>query len=101
MADRISSERRSWNMPYIRSKGTGLEADLRSLIKRWSRNFGPVVTALRQKKFDETTMRDARKSSELIKRGWRVVTIWECELNSDPIRLVEGLCNQPKAARNG
>ena len=58
-------------------------------------------TAFWQKKFDDTIMRDARKSSELIERGWRVVTIWECELNSDPVGLVESLCNQLKGARDG
>lgn len=53
-------------------------------------------TAFWTKKFEETVKRDARKKSELIESGWRVVTVWECELENDPVSLVEGLRSQLK-----
>ena len=53
------------------------------------------------KKFEETVERDGRKKSELIERGWRVVTVWECELENDPVSLVEGLRSQLKRGRDG
>ncbi|MBL7964321.1 MAG: very short patch repair endonuclease [Flavobacteriales bacterium] len=33
--------------------------------------------------------RDARKSRELRKAGWRVLAIWECQLKRDPERQVQ------------
>lgn len=51
-------------------------------------------TAFWTKKFEATVERDARKNSELIESGWRVITVWECELENDPVVLVEGLCKQ-------
>ncbi|MEO0910814.1 MAG: very short patch repair endonuclease, partial [Pseudomonadota bacterium] len=53
-------------------------------------------TAFWTKKFEETVERDARKKSELIESGWRVITIWECELETNPVRLVEDLRTQLK-----
>ncbi|TRW96326.1 DNA mismatch endonuclease Vsr [Paracoccus sp. M683] len=53
------------------------------------------------KKFEATVARDARKTSELILSGWRVITVWECELESDPVSLVEGLRSQLKGGRDG
>ena len=58
-------------------------------------------TAFWMKKFEETVERDGRKKSELIERGWRVVTVWECELENDPVSLVEGLRSQLKRGRDG
>jgi len=40
-------------------------------------------------KFDATIERDARKSAELRKLGWTVVTVWECELQSSPQAVLE------------
>jgi DNA mismatch endonuclease (patch repair protein) len=31
-------------------------------------------------KFERNTSRDARQAAELIRRGWKVLTLWECEL---------------------
>ncbi|MCY4261335.1 MAG: DNA mismatch endonuclease Vsr [Rhodobacteraceae bacterium] len=53
------------------------------------------------KKFEETVERDVRKKSELIESGWRVIVIWECELETDPVGLVEGLSNQLEGGRDG
>lgn len=58
-------------------------------------------TAFWTKKFEETVERDARKKSELIESGWRVVTVWECELENDPVSLVEGLGSQLKGGHDG
>lgn len=54
-----------------------------------------------KKKFDETIARDARKTSELKEDGWRVITIWECELETDPVGLTNGLRRQLKGSRDG
>lgn len=53
------------------------------------------------KKFEDTVERDARKESQLIERGWRVITVWECILEADPMGLVEGLRNQLKGGVDG
>jgi DNA mismatch endonuclease (patch repair protein) len=37
-----------------------------------------------QSKFQETVARDARKTTELVAHGWRVITVWECELEASP-----------------
>lgn len=58
-------------------------------------------TAFWTKKFEDTIERDARKKSELIERGWRVITVWECALEIDPIGLVEDLHNQLKGGVDG
>ncbi|MEO6524385.1 MAG: very short patch repair endonuclease [Mucilaginibacter sp.] len=31
-------------------------------------------------KFDKNVTRDEKKKDELVKLGWRVITVWECEL---------------------
>ena len=58
-------------------------------------------TAFWQKKFEDTVIRDARKSSELMELGWRVFSIWECELETDPGGIVKVLCQRLKGARDG
>ena len=37
-----------------------------------------------RKKIEETAKRDVRKSLELKETGWRVLTVWECELKDSP-----------------
>ena len=44
-----------------------------------------------QAKFDDTVERDKRKSTELRGHGWRVITIWECELEKDPQGVLDGI----------
>lgn len=44
-------------------------------------------------KFRGTVERDKRIKKELKQQGWRVITVWECELESDPqavVRKIEG-----------
>ena len=141
MADRISKERRSWNMSRIRGKDTKPEIVLRSLMHRagfryrlhdkslpgkpdivlpkhktaifvngcyWHRHKDcpkattpKTNTAFWGKKFKDTIARDARKRSELVENDWRVITIWECELETDAVAVLEGLCEQLKGGRDG
>lgn len=54
-----------------------------------------------KKKFQDTVDRDARKKSELIEKGWQVITVWECELKADPANILEGLCSQLNGGRDG
>ena len=47
----------------------------------------PVPKANRDfwlRKFSDNQLRDARKSAELEAMGWRVITLWECQLKADP-----------------
>ena len=39
-------------------------------------------------KFQGTVERDHRAVEELSLRGWRVITVWECELKRDPAGVV-------------
>ena len=36
-----------------------------------------------QRKFERNVERDRRKTSELEAMGWKVITIWECEVKKD------------------
>ncbi len=39
-------------------------------------------------KFEANVARDARKSRELRARGWRVFTVWECQVNTKRLDLL-------------
>jgi DNA mismatch endonuclease (patch repair protein) len=45
-------------------------------------------------KFRKTVERDARKRAELEALGWLVLTVWECELNTDPQKAISRIVNQ-------
>lgn len=40
-------------------------------------------------KFEATIARDAKKSAELRKQGWNVLTVWECELQQSPASVLD------------
>jgi DNA mismatch endonuclease, patch repair protein len=40
-------------------------------------------------KFEATIVRDIKKSAELRKRGWNVLTVWECELQQSPSSVLD------------
>lgn len=141
MADRISSERRSWNMSRIRGKDTKPEMQLRSLLHRagfrfrlhnpnlpgrpdivlakyhaavfvhgcyWHRHEGCALAATPktrtrfwQAKFDETVRRDQRKADELTQLGWRVITVWECELEKNSEKVLQSIRKQLLEGSNG
>lgn len=128
MADRITPERRSWNMSCIRAKDTRPERRLRSLLHQagfryrlhhaglpgkpdlvlpryrtvifvhgcyWHRHPGCKNTTTPRTrtdfwlaKFEGTVERDKRVTQELKSLGWRVITIWECELERDADAIV-------------
>jgi len=45
-------------------------------------------------KFERNVERDAENEEALEDLGWQVLTIWECELNDDPVEAVEGLADE-------
>lgn len=134
MADRISSERRSWNMSRIRGKDTQPEKRLRSILHRagyrfrlhspnlpgrpdivlpkhhavifvhgcyWHRHPDcPKATMPSTRpefwkaKFEATVERDRRKAEELESMGWRVITVWECELEKEPEAVIDRVHRQ-------
>lgn len=47
-------------------------------------------------KFAATVARDARKAGELTAAGWRVITVWECDLEKDPGGTLAGVIQQLK-----
>ena len=123
MADRITPERRSWNMSRIRGENTVPERQIRSLLHRagyrfrlherklpgrpdivlpryhsvifvhgcfWHRHPGcrnattpSSRTDFWKSKFLGTVDRDSRNAAELTAAGWRVITVWECEIEND------------------
>jgi len=131
MTDRISKERRSWNMSRIRNKDTGPERTVRSMLHRmgyrfrlhsknlpgspdivlpkyrtvifvngcfWHRHQGCPSTytpksrpAFWQSKFITNVERDKENVNRLLKLGWRVEIIWECEIKNIE-RLEQKIC---------
>lgn len=117
--DRVSKERRSWNMSRIRSKDTKPEVAVRSLLHRqgfrfrlhrrdlpgtpdivlpkyktvifvhgcfWHRHprcryayIPKTRSGFWEEKFAENVKRDRLMRSQLARKGWRVVVIWECQ----------------------
>ena len=45
-------------------------------------------------KFDGTVERDKRKTKELEAKGWRVLTVWECELERDSEAVLDRVRRQ-------
>ena len=45
-------------------------------------------------KFDTTIKRDRQKQQQLEELGWRVVTVWECQLESDADEVVKSVMEQ-------
>ena len=49
-----------------------------------------------QEKFVRTVQRDQEKTEKLIKSGWQVHTVWECELKNDPGAVINDLISKMK-----
>lgn len=47
-------------------------------------------------KFKATVERDKRKAAELKLLGWRVITVWECELENHPDEVLKTINNKLK-----
>lgn len=52
------------------------------------------------RKFSETVHRDRVIEQELKSLGWRVLTIWECDLKRDPEAVIAGLTEELKRVWN-
>ena len=52
-------------------------------------------------KFKDTIARDARKSAQLTQRGWRVITIWECDLLANAGNVVNDIRHQLVGGSHG
>lgn len=51
-----------------------------------------------QAKFDENVKRDQRNQSRLLTEGWRVITVWECELKASPEEALAHISSQIRSA---
>ena len=120
--DKLTPERRSWNMGRIRSSNTKPELIVRSLLHHMGYRFRlhrkdlpgtPDIVLPRHKavvfvhgcfwhrhkdckyayspksrvdfwqaKFTANVERDKRAVQELTELGWRVFTLWECDIKS-------------------
>ena len=54
-----------------------------------------------QAKFNGTVERDRRKSQELIRMGWRVITVWECELENNIQGVLRDVSHRLKEIHDG
>ncbi len=123
MADRITPEKRSWNMSQIRGKDTAIEVRVRKYLfglgyryrkndKRlpgkpdivlpkyrtvifihgcfWHRHPGckdattpKTRTDFWMEKFSRNVENDRKHKEQLEADGWKIITLWECEINKD------------------
>lgn len=123
MTDRISKEKRSWNMSRIQGKNTKPEVKVRSWLFRrgfrfrkndarypgkpdvvlpkyhtvifvngcfWHHHegcrYGYIPKSRTEywiKKFRTNQVNDKLHRDQLEEMGWKVITVWECELKRD------------------
>lgn len=123
MSDKLSPERRSWNMSQIKGKDTKIEVEVRKYLfakgyrfrkndKRypgkpdivlpkynvaifihgcfWHRHTGcknattpKTRTDFWIEKFEKNVKNDQIKQEKLRELGWKVIVVWECELEKD------------------
>ena len=129
MSDRITKERRSWNMSRIKGKDTGIEVAVRkrlfSLGYRYRKNdkslpgkpdivfpkyktvvfihgcFWHMHSACRNSVIPKTNTdfwitklkrnvdKDHENKRMLEEQGWKVITIWECEIEKDLDEVIQ------------
>lgn len=53
-----------------------------------------------QAKFNGTVERDKRKAAELTDIGWRIITVWECELEKNAQGVLDNIRCKLKEVRN-
>ncbi len=137
MADKLTPEKRSWNMSRIRGKDTSIEVKVRQYLFRQGFRFRKNVKTLPgkpdivlpkyhavifvhgcfwhrhpgckdattpktrvdfwQKKFEHNIRNDILHNEMLVNAGWRVFTIWECEIAK---RFEETMISLAKQIRN-
>lgn len=49
-----------------------------------------------QEKFRKTVERDSRKAAEVERAGWCVITVWECEIEKEPEKVLKQVSDQLK-----
>lgn len=121
MADRLTPEKRSWNMSHIRGKDTAIEVRVRKYLfglgYRYRKNdkrlpgkpdivlpkYRTVIfihgcfwhrhpdckdattpktrTDFWTEKFSRNVENDRKHKEQLEADGWKVITLWECEIN--------------------
>ena len=132
--DRLTKEKRSWNMSRIRSKNTKPEIRLRSLLHKagyrfrlharklpgtpdivlpkyrtvifvhgcfWHRHNDCANSTMPktriefwESKFKTTVERDQDKIEKLRIAGWRVIIVWECELDKNDGLLIRRISEE-------
>ncbi len=50
-------------------------------------------------KFTATVTRDRRKAAELTDAGWKVITVWECDLEKKPEAVLSSVIEQLTGAK--
>lgn len=67
----------------------------------WHRHVGcrnattpSTRTEFWMEKFTATVERDERKASELRSHGWKVITVWECDIAKQPEQVVSDIRDQ-------
>lgn len=131
MNDRLSPEKRSWNMSRIKGKDTSLEVSVRSYLFRNGFRFRKNVSSLPGRpdivlpkyrtvifingcfwhhhegcryarvpktrtqfwlaKFERNVFNDKKNKTLLEEQGWKVITIWECNLKKDFLETMKNL----------
>ena len=134
MSDRLSKERRSWNMSRIKDKDTGIEVAVRKRLYsygfRYRKNdkklpgkpdivfpkYKTVVfihgcfwhlhsgcknaripksnTDFWMTKLNHNVENDQRNKLLLEELGWKVITIWECEIEKDLDLVTQTIANE-------
>lgn len=131
MADKLSREKRSWNMSRIRGKDTEIEIKVRKYLFSQGFRFRKNVADMPGKpdiilpkyktvifihgcychrhtgckncttpntnrefwlkKFEKNIQNDSKHQQELEAAGWKVLILWECEIENDFERLMDNL----------
>lgn len=131
MADKLTREKRSWNMSRIRGKDTEIEVKVRKYLFSQGFRFRKNVSDMPGKpdivlpkyktvifihgcywhrhagckncttpstnrdfwldKFEKNIKNDSKHQQELEAAGWKVLTLWECEIEDDFDRLMGNL----------
>ncbi len=58
---------------------------------RKGRSMPSTNTEFWKEKFERNVERDAENEKYLQELGWQVLTVWECDLNDNPVEAVEEL----------
>ena len=131
MADKLTREKRSWNMSRIRRKNTEIEIKVRKYLFsqgfRFRKNVAdmpgkPDIVLSKYKtiifihgcywhrhasckncttpntnrefwlkKFEKNMQNDSKHQQELEAAGWKVLILWDCEIENDFERLMDNL----------